>query len=97
MVEAKGEKPPMKKFVQEETLFERNSGTRDKIQAELIGIANGLFERYETLDHIKIDPEFDHHARGADIEGVRGTVIKFFAKGLTMDKVKDFYANFEAH
>jgi hypothetical protein len=93
----KGEKPPMNNFVQEDVLFERHSGTRDQIQAELIGIAKGLFENYETLDLIKIDPEYDHHARSTVVEGVRATVMKFFAKGLTMEKVKDFYANFEAH
>ena len=91
MVEAKQEKPAMKGWHQDEEQIDRKSGTRDRLQAELIGIARDHFARFDTFDLIKEDKEHEHQARVTVIEGMRATLIKFNGKGLQIDKIKEFF------
>eukprot|EP00923_Selenidium_pygospionis_P022542 GHVN01038974.1.p1 GENE.GHVN01038974.1~~GHVN01038974.1.p1 ORF type:complete len:266 (+),score=35.68 GHVN01038974.1:108-905(+) len=76
-------------------LFTRNTGTRDKIQADLVAFARSKFNTFDTHTLIKDYKQHGHVARYSDLDGTRCTITKFTAEGMTMKMVKSHFDNLE--
>ena len=76
-----------------------STGGRAGIQAELTALAESHIAKFDTYTDIINDPAKGHfakytlHTDGSN----RVTVAKYHAKGLTLDKIKAYYADLPAN
>ena len=66
---------------------------RAAIEAEILALVEKHLAAFETYPECRNDPKTGHVARYTTEQGNRLTIAKYKGKGLSIDQIRDYYAN----